>query len=213
MINENLPFIAVLFVNGCPVGIINRFGFIVSIPETEDIYYPSKNGIISLPYHLKSSNRESVRFYKVFYRFRYNHPFVDDIVKSCKRVELHFESLPVEIIEQRQKTLTIEYQLKKLEKLQMLPLFDFIVSSEEVNAEKPSGKLFRTCAVKAGVSPEECLFIGDNLKKDVLGPRAVGMKSLWYCPDSDKAAANGQIERICRYDQLMKMLENLNETE
>lgn len=115
MINENLPFIAVLFVNGCPVGIINRFGFIVSTPETEDIYHLSKNGIIYLPYHLKSSNRESVRFYEISYRFRYNHPFVDDIVKSCKRVELHFESLPVEIIKQRQKTLTIENQRMKKE--------------------------------------------------------------------------------------------------
>ncbi len=115
MINENLPFIAVLFVNGCPVGIINRFGFIVSIPETGDIYYPSKNGIVSLPYHLKSSNRESVRFYEVPYMAGIRHVFVDDIVKSFKRIELQFESLPVEIIEQRQKNLTIENQRIKTE--------------------------------------------------------------------------------------------------
>lgn len=115
MINENLLFIAVLFVNGCPVGIISRLGFIVSTPETEDISYLPKNGIVSLPYHLKSSNRESVRFYEVSYRFRYSHPFVDDIVKSCKRIELQFESLPVEIIEQRRKVASIENQRIKTE--------------------------------------------------------------------------------------------------
>lgn len=103
--------------------------------------------------------------------------------------------------------MTIVYQLKKLEKLQMLPFFDFIVSSEEANAEKPAGKLFSLCAMKAGVSPEECLFIGDSLKKDVLGPRAIGMRSVWYCPDGDKAAAHPEIETLTHYDQLETLLE------
>lgn len=102
--------------------------------------------------------------------------------------------------------MTIAYQLKKLSKLQMLPYFDFLVSSEEANVEKPHGKLFRICAGKAGVSPEECLFIGDSLKKDVLGPRAIGMKSLWYCPDAAKAAAHPEVETISHFDQLEKFL-------
>ena len=102
--------------------------------------------------------------------------------------------------------MTIEYQLKKLEKLQMLPLFDFIVSSEEVNAEKPHPKLFLTCAEKAGVSPAECLFVGDSLKKDVLGPQNVGMQALWYCTDPEKAAQHPEIETISHYDQLLERL-------
>lgn len=115
MINENLLFIAVLLVNGCPVGIINHLGFIVSKPESCDISCSPINGIVSLPYHLKSSNRESVRFYEVPYMAGIRHVFVDDIVKSFKRVELQFESLPVEIIEQRRKSVTIENQRIKTE--------------------------------------------------------------------------------------------------
>lgn len=102
--------------------------------------------------------------------------------------------------------MTIEYQLKKLEKLQMLPFFDFVVSSEEVNVEKPDAKLFLTCAMKAGVSPEECLFIGDNLNKDVLGAKAAGMEALWYCSDPEQVAAHPEIETISHYDQLVKRL-------
>ena len=102
--------------------------------------------------------------------------------------------------------MTVIYQLKKLEHLQMLPFFDFIVSSEEANVEKPHEKLFRLCAAKAGVSPDACLFIGDNLKKDVLGPRNMGMRSLWYCPDETKAAAHPEIETISHYDQLLQEL-------
>lgn len=102
--------------------------------------------------------------------------------------------------------MTIEYQLKKLERLQMLPFFAFIVSSEEVNVEKPDPKLFLTCAMKAGVAPEECLFIGDSLKKDVLGAKHAGMEALWFCPDAEKAAAHPEIETISHYSQLMKRL-------
>lgn len=102
--------------------------------------------------------------------------------------------------------MTLIYQLKKLNKLQMLPFFDFIVSSEEANTEKPDPKLFRLCAMKAGVSPEECLFIGDSLKKDVLGPRAAGMQSVWYCPDGAKAAAHPEVESISHYDRLDHLL-------
>lgn len=102
--------------------------------------------------------------------------------------------------------MTVAYQLKKLEALQMLPYFDFLVSSEEANVEKPHGKLFRLCAQKAGVSPEECLFIGDNLKKDVLGSRAAGMQSVWYCPDKARSAAHPEVESISHYDQLANFL-------
>ena len=59
----------------------------------------------------------------------------------------------------------IQYQ--KLEKLGMLKYFSWIVTSEEAGAEKPSAEFFRLCAQKAGCKPEECVFIGDNLKKDV----------------------------------------------
>lgn len=102
--------------------------------------------------------------------------------------------------------MTIDYQLKKLMSLQMLPYFDFIVSSEEVNAEKPDPKLFACCARKANVPAEECLFIGDSLKKDYYGSLHAGMQALWYCPDPAAAGANPTIPKISHYDQLREML-------
>ena len=102
--------------------------------------------------------------------------------------------------------MTIDYQLKKLVKLQMLHYFDFIVSSEEVNVEKPHPKLFTCCAVKAGVPAEQCLFIGDSMKKDYQGSSDAGMESVWYCPDPAKAEANPQIRMISHYDQLRQIL-------
>ncbi len=102
--------------------------------------------------------------------------------------------------------MTIEYQLKKLMRLQILPCFDFLVCSETVNAEKPAKKLFLTCAQKAGVIPEECLFIGDNLKKDVLGAINAGMEALWFAPSEAQAAMHPEIPYIRHYSQLLQRL-------
>lgn len=102
--------------------------------------------------------------------------------------------------------MTVDYQLKKLVSLRMLPYFDFIVSSEEVNVEKPHQKLFACCAHKANVPVEECLFIGDNLQKDYYGSLRAGMQSLWYCPDPAAAEANPHIRKISHYDELREML-------
>ena len=100
--------------------------------------------------------------------------------------------------------MTLDYQLQKLAALDMLELFDFLVSSEEVNAEKPDSKLFACCAHKAGIAPEECLFVGDSLKKDVLGPQEAGMQAVWYCPEG-KSPPPG-IQSITHFGQLQQLL-------
>lgn len=102
--------------------------------------------------------------------------------------------------------MTLDYQLKKLTKLQMLPYLDFIVSSEEVLTEKPDRKLFLCCAAKAGVAPEECLFVGDNLKKDVFGARNAGMEAMWFAPSREERQAHPEIEAFDHYDQLLRRL-------
>ena len=102
--------------------------------------------------------------------------------------------------------MTVDYQLKKLVSLQMLPYFDFIVSSEEVNVEKPHEKLFACCARKAKVPVNECLFVGDNLKKDYYGSSAAGMQAVWYCPDPAAVEANPGVCAVSHYDRLREML-------
>lgn len=76
--------------------------------------------------------------------------------------------------------MTAYIQYIKLEKLGIAPYIDFIVTSEEAGAEKPSPQFFRLCVEKSLCRPEECGFIGDNLSKDVEGAIASGLKGIWY---------------------------------
>lgn len=98
--------------------------------------------------------------------------------------------------------MTAYIQYKKLEKIGALGYLDFIVTSEEAGAEKPAPQFFELCVKKAGCRPEECVFIGDNLKKDVAGSAGYGMIGTWYHPEnrlSDRDSGYPMIESFEDY--------------
>ena len=78
--------------------------------------------------------------------------------------------------------MTAYIQFRKLEQLGLLSYIDFVVTSEEAQAEKPSEKFFALCLEKAGCPAENCLFVGDHRQKDVEGARAAGMQARWFLP-------------------------------
>lgn len=80
--------------------------------------------------------------------------------------------------------MTAYIQYKKLEKLGVLDDISRIVVSEEAGAEKPAPRFFQLCVEKMGCRPEECVFIGDSLRKDVRGAIDCGLHGVWYRPRS-----------------------------
>ncbi|WP_077601553.1 HAD family hydrolase [Oceanobacillus sojae] len=59
---------------------------------------------------------------------------------------------------------------------------DHIVISSEVDVEKPNEQIFNIALDEAGVTTEECLYIGDNYYDDAIGSSKVGMKSIIINP-------------------------------
>ena len=82
--------------------------------------------------------------------------------------------------------MTAHIQYRRLEFLNLSPYIDFIVTSEEAGVEKPHYHFFDICVEKAGVRPEECAFIGDNVKKDIEGAWESGMKGIWYTQEKNR---------------------------
>lgn len=76
--------------------------------------------------------------------------------------------------------MTIYIQLLKLERMRVLKYVDFLVTSEEVGEEKPSGKFFGKCIEKSGCNADECLFVGDDFRKDYAGAVSSGMSALLF---------------------------------
>ncbi len=61
------------------------------------------------------------------------------------------------------------------QKLGIQAYLDFVVTSGEVGADKPSPLIFLTALQRAGVSALEAVHVGDQYKIDVLGARGVGI--------------------------------------
>lgn len=73
-----------------------------------------------------------------------------------------------------------EYQIKKLNKLQILEHIDVVVTSEEVGIEKPSVQMFQTILRKLNLNTDEVIMIGDNYNKDILGATELNIFSYWF---------------------------------
>jgi putative hydrolase of the HAD superfamily len=55
---------------------------------------------------------------------------------------------------------------------------DFVLCSAIEELEKPDPAIFERALTRAGVAPGEALHAGDDLEKDVLGARRVGIRSV-----------------------------------
>lgn len=72
--------------------------------------------------------------------------------------------------------MTTHIQIRKLEKLGLLEKIQYLVTSEEVGAEKPDPKMFLAGMEKLGIiTPSKTLMIGDSYSKDILGAECLGI--------------------------------------
>lgn len=60
-------------------------------------------------------------------------------------------------------------------RLGLEPHLNFVVTSEEVGANKPSPIIFQAALDRAGVNAAEAVYVGDQYELDVVGARGVGI--------------------------------------
>jgi putative hydrolase of the HAD superfamily len=100
-----------------------------------------------------------------------------------------------------------EVQIEKLICMGIKELFDCIVICGEDEICKPDKRVFIDACGKLGRKPAECLYVGDSIKKDIIGSKASGMMSCWYNPLYLEMA--GEIKpdiEIHRFDELLYVL-------
>ena len=97
-------------------------------------------------------------------------------------------------------------QFRKLKILDLIDLFDFIVTSEETIIEKPQKEFFLRCAEKAFATPPECVFIGDNIHFDIEGALGAGMNVIRF--DKKRKADNEPFLSFSDYNGLGELITN-----
>jgi HAD superfamily hydrolase (TIGR01509 family) len=70
-------------------------------------------------------------------------------------------------------------------------LVDAIVFSSEVGRRKPAPEMYRTALEAIGTEPRRTLFVGDRVREDYEGPRALGMRAVIVTAHADEPPPNG----------------------
>jgi putative hydrolase of the HAD superfamily len=76
------------------------------------------------------------------------------------------------------------YARGELHKVGLLGYFDPIIVSGEHGFRKPDSRLFHLALDGMGVAPENALYVGNDMHRDIFGARQVGMRTVMF--DSDQ---------------------------
>ena len=71
-----------------------------------------------------------------------------------------------------------EQQRAKVDRLGLTAEIDLLVPSSELLAGKPDSRAFLSTTERLGVSPADCLMVGDSLTDDVHGGLAAGLQAI-----------------------------------
>jgi len=70
-------------------------------------------------------------------------------------------------------------QREKIKRLPFRKQFKEIIISQELGHHKPSRVIFDTMAKRMNTEPSKMIYIGNDYRKDVLGARDAGWKTVW----------------------------------
>ena len=109
------------------------------------------------------------------------------------------------------------YALREiLSRLELAPLINAMVFSNEHGLCKPEPSIFETLRGALDVRFDEMMFVGDNLYVDVYGAKRCGMKAVLFVPEKRGTAVAPAVEvkvepdaTVTRLDDLIPMLEGL----
>ncbi|WP_342764701.1 TIGR02253 family HAD-type hydrolase [Thermococcus sp. Bubb.Bath] len=105
-----------------------------------------------------------------------------------------------------------DYIMAHLDALGILDLFDTITTSEDAGFYKPHPRPFQLALERAGVKPEEAVYVGDNPSKDCVGSRNVGMLSILLDPEGKKRELWGNCDFVVsRLRDVVDIVRGLNE--
>ncbi|MGN1021056.1 MAG: HAD family hydrolase [Aristaeellaceae bacterium] len=93
----------------------------------------------------------------------------------------------------------------------LYPFFDAPLLSWEEGLQKPDAAIFRRCMERLGVSPEECLYVGDGGSHELETARRLGMEALqaaWYLRE-DTMQPVGRMPEFPQLEHPMEVLEHL----
>jgi HAD superfamily hydrolase (TIGR01549 family) len=92
---------------------------------------------------------------------------------------------------------------RSMERFGLLDCFSAIVVSGEWGFTKPHPGIYREALRRMKVTHEDAVFVGDDLVNDVKGPKAIGMRAVWFAPARPSVDAIDADAHIVNLHQLL----------
>jgi putative hydrolase of the HAD superfamily len=88
----------------------------------------------------------------------------------------------------------------QLDYLHLAPYFDNVTWSSAVGWRKPEPRIYRQALDALRVQPQGAIFVGDRVREDVRGPRALGMRAVllreWRQEEDPDGVADYTLDRL-----------------
>ena len=68
---------------------------------------------------------------------------------------------------------------ERLERFELGSYFGVVVGSADVGFSKPDLAIFEYALEKAGISPQEAIYVGDRIDNDMIPAKKLGMTTIW----------------------------------
>ncbi|WP_026691347.1 HAD family hydrolase [Alteribacter aurantiacus] len=102
---------------------------------------------------------------------------------------------------------TTQRQKAKIRNTNLYHYFDHVFISEEVGFSKPDNRIFESVLNELHMQPEEVLFIGDDIEKDIAGCQNAGIRGIWFNPN--KVQHGTDIKPYAEIDELNSVIRHL----
>ncbi|MFV5315436.1 HAD family hydrolase [Priestia megaterium] len=91
-----------------------------------------------------------------------------------------------------------------LKRVDIQQYFQYLFTSRELGFSKPSLDFFNKIVQTLGITPQECIMIGNDYNKDIIPAKKIGMQTILFSQVSKDANFNYA-------DYVMNSMENLHE--
>ncbi|MHB8383502.1 MAG: HAD family hydrolase [Candidatus Binataceae bacterium] len=98
-----------------------------------------------------------------------------------------------------------------LEEAGMGKLIGAVADSVRLGFGKPDPRIFQAALKSLGAVPAEAAMVGDSLEKDCAPARALGLRTVWYCPITDNTGEPERRGQPASADYVIANLEQLTE--
>lgn len=153
--------------------------------------------IEQLPVRLESPISLAKHCYSLYWDSFISHiKLFDDVIDLFK--DLRKQGIKIIMVTD----LTADVQFKKIQRLGLDNLFDYVVTSEEAGCEKPHPYIFELALRKANLLPEQVYMVGDSYNKDIVGASNMGIQSIWLNRSDIIHSITDQIKEIKQFNEL-----------